>query len=94
LKKQLKEGQWSILSKEKEKQKDELGKKSIKWNSWMPWAIGIENPVEACYIHGGSLTEESDGCIHVPRSVAKILYGLVKKGTKVKIIHFVPMSLK
>ena len=88
--KQPHEGNWSVnyIGDENDPQgKGEKGRKSNKWNSWMSWAVGTNNTNAGCYIHGGSLESESDGCVRLPRPGAHIIYELVKKGTKVVITH-------
>lgn len=85
--KQMKTGLWSIASKGNETQNGEKGRMSVKWGCWMSWALEIENSVGGCYLHGGSLISESDGCVHLPRPVAKVLYHLLRKGDAVEIFH-------
>ncbi|MES2985878.1 MAG: L,D-transpeptidase [Patescibacteria group bacterium] len=80
-------GNWSIKAKGVESKLGEKGRMSVKWNSWMSWGLEIENSNSGCYIHGGALTSESDGCVRVVRPGAHILYELVNKGSKVVITY-------
>lgn len=80
-------GNWSVKEKCTESEVGELGRMSRKWNSWMSWALEIENTNPGCYIHGGSLMSPSDGCVRVARPGARIIYEIVKTGSKIVITY-------
>lgn len=80
-------GNYSVKEKCTERLTGEYGRMSRKWNSWMSWALEIENPNLGCYIHGGSLMSLSDGCVRVPRPGAEIIYNLAKQGSKIVITY-------
>lgn len=87
---QPKEGTCSIVKKwtqrdDKDAFPNELGKRSITADSWMPWAMELNNTTGGIFLHGGSLLTDSLGCIRGPRPAMELLYHLSKVGMKVRI---------
>lgn len=73
-------------------QKPTLGRLSIAYNSWMPWALETDNPKEGIFLHGGSLATDSKGCVRMPKKFAEMLHGIVQRGTEIKIQYAIPLS--
>jgi hypothetical protein len=81
---------WSNPAPEEYSQNDQkptFGRRSIAYNSWMPWALETNNSSEGIFIHGGSQASSSKGCIRVPKKFAEMLHSITKAGSQVSITY-------